>query len=64
MFCNKLFSLSDNPFLEWLVGSATCHSLQSGPVDELLLQIHGCAYPDASGACCGSDDVLVQELFS
>jgi len=43
----------------------TCHSLQSGPVDELLLQIHGRAYSDASSACCGgSDNVLVQELFS
>jgi len=27
------------------------------------LQIHGRAYPDASGACCGSDNVLVQELL-
>jgi len=40
------------------------HSLQSGPVDKILLQIHGRAYPDASGAKCGSDNVLVQELFS
>jgi len=46
----------------WHVCSTTCHSLQSGPVDELLLQIHGRAYPDASGACCGSDDVLMQEF--
>ena len=53
-------------FLGWL----TCllHDLSlasvSGPVDKLLLQIHGRAYSDASGACCGSDDVLVQEIFS
>ena len=47
----------------WHVCSTTCHSLQSGPADELLLQIHGRAYPDASGACYGSDDVLVQELY-
>ena len=40
--------------------SLTTHEEQ----DELLLQIHGRAYPDAPGTCCVSDDMLVQELFT
>jgi len=53
-------------FLGWLTCLLNDLSLASvsGPVDELLLQIHGRAYPNDSGACCDSDDVLVQELFS
>jgi len=42
----------------------TCYSLQNGPLDKLLLQIHERAYADVSSAYCGSDDVLVQEIIS
>jgi len=48
--------------LSWMADMSAWRPV-TGPVDELLLQIHGRAYPDASGACCGSDDVLVQEIF-
>ena len=53
-------------FLGWLTCLLNDLSLASvsGPVDKLLLQIHGRAIPDASSAYCGSDDVLVQELSS
>ena len=36
--------------------------MQSGSLGEFLLPIHGYAYSDASGICCGSDDVRLQKI--
>ena len=41
-----------------------CQKGWSGPLDELFLQIHGRACPNASSAFSGLDDELVQDLSS
>ena len=63
----RRFGSSTGPlFLGWLtylLKEEQSIASVCGPLDELLLQIHRRAYPDASSAGFGSDAVLVQEFF-